>query len=193
MIRVVVSFFLSFFLLPPCYRKIMYTSMCACVCEIHTIYIYRSLYCLYLVAVLISARRPLCTFIPVVIYLPAQPHQHHREERPCGDICRKRTDLSVSQSATRGLSPRHVRLEDTVKHISHRHTIIVVVTIVLQYDRDRYLKCLFFNKIVIFPAAFHRIRSPPMKGGRENDTIFKQLTPADLVLPASYDDHRLLV
>ena len=99
----------------------MYTSMCACVCEIHTIYIYRSLYCLYLVAVLISARRPLCTFIPVVIYLPAQPHQHHRGDRPCGDICRKRTDLSVSQSATRGLSPRHVRLEDTVKHISHRH------------------------------------------------------------------------
>ena len=111
----------SFFLLPPCYRKIMYTSMCACVCEIHTIYIYRSLYCLYLVAVLISARRPLCTFIPVVIYLPAQPHQHHREKRPCRDIGRKRTDLSVSQSATRGLSPRHVRLEDTVKHISHRH------------------------------------------------------------------------
>ena len=99
----------------------MYTSMCACVCEIHTIYIYRSLYCLYLVAVLISAHRPLCTFIPVVIYLPAQPHQHHREERPCRDIGRKRTDLSVSQSATRDLSPRHVRLEDTVKHISHRH------------------------------------------------------------------------
>ena len=161
------SFFLSFFLLPPCYRKIMYTSMCACVCEIHTIYIYRSLYCLYLVAVLISARRPLCTFIPVVIYLPAQPHQHHREERPCRDIGRKRTDLSVSQSATRDLSPIHVRLEDTVKHISHRHTIIVVV----QYDRDRYLKCLFFNKIVIFPAAFHRIRSHPMKGSRENDTL----------------------
>ena len=185
----------------------MYTSMCACVCEIHTIYIYRSLYCLYLVAVLISARRPLCTFIPVVIYLPAQPHQHHREERPCRDIARKRTDLSVSQSATRDLSPRHVRLEDTVKHISHRHTIIVVVTIVLQYDRDRYLKCLFFNKIVIFPAAFHRIRSHPMKdgsafhrirshpmkGGRENDTILKQFASADLVLPASYDDHRLLV
>ena len=114
-------FFLSFFLLPPCYRKIMYTSMCACVCEIHTIYIYRSLYCLYLVAVLISARRPLCTFIPVVIYLPAQPHQNHRGQGPCRDIGRKRTDLSVSQSATRDLSPRHVRLEDTVKHISHRH------------------------------------------------------------------------
>ena len=124
-----------------------------------------------IVTVRLSARRPLCTFIPVVIYLPAQPHQHHREERPCRDIGRKRTDLSVSQSATRDLSPRHVRLEDTVKHISHRHTIIVVVTIVLQCDRDRYLKCLFFNKIVIFPAAFHRIRSHPMKGSRENDTL----------------------
>ena len=64
---------------------------------------------------------PINTSGTVVIYLPAQPHQHHREERPCGDIDRKRTDLSVSQSATRDLSPRHVRLEDTVKHISHRH------------------------------------------------------------------------
>ena len=110
-----------FFLLPPCYRKIMYTSMCACVCEIHTTYIYRSLYCLYLVAVLISARRPLCTFIPVVIFFPAYVTNKFGRVRPCGDICRKRTDLSVSQSATRDLSPRHVRLEDTVKHISHRH------------------------------------------------------------------------
>ena len=115
MIRVVVSFFLSFY-----YRHVT-VQLCIRVCEIHTIYIYRSLYCLYLVAVLISARRPLCTFIPVVIYLPAQPYQNHRGQGPCGDIGRKRTDLSVSQSATRDLSPRHVRLEDTVKHISHRH------------------------------------------------------------------------
>ena len=92
-----------------------------CVCEIHTIYIYRSLYCLYLVAVLISARHPINTSGTVVIYLPAQPYQNHRGQGPCGDIGRKRTDLSVSQSATRDLSPRHVRLEDTVKHISHRH------------------------------------------------------------------------
>ena len=115
MIRVVVSFFLSFY-----YRHVT-VQLCIRVCEIHTIYIYRSLYCLYLVAVLISARRPLCTFIPVVIYLPTQPYQNHRGQGPCGDIGRKRTDLSVSQSATRDLSPRHVRLEDTVKHISHRH------------------------------------------------------------------------
>ena len=53
MIRVVVSFFLSFY-----YRHVT-VQLCIRVCEIHTIYIYRSLYCLYLVAVLISARRPL--------------------------------------------------------------------------------------------------------------------------------------
>ena len=57
MIRVVVSFFLSFY-----YRHVtvkLCIRLCVRVCEIHTIYIYRSLYCLYLVAVLISARRPL--------------------------------------------------------------------------------------------------------------------------------------
>ena len=53
MIRLVVSFFLSFY-----YRHVT-VKLCIRVCEIHTIYIYRSLYCLYLVGVLISARRPL--------------------------------------------------------------------------------------------------------------------------------------
>ena len=140
-------------------------------CEIHTIYIYRSLYCLY------SHSTP----IGPPHSMPIYGHMQMSSLNSANPRRGIKPTLGIGQNQSRDHCSQPISDEYFKRGVAY----ICAATIFP-------LECIPILVVVIM-AAFHRIFIQTVKGGMENDTTFKQLTPADLVLPASYDDHRLLV
>ena len=111
MIRVVVSFFLSFY-----YRHVT-VQLCIRVCEIHTIYIYRSLYCLYLDAVLISARRLFALLSQSSFTYPPNP------TKIIGDRARVEISAEKERTCQSANQRRGILVQDTCvwRILSHNH------------------------------------------------------------------------